>query len=137
MCLGKRKTMFSKEEIDKISEAHQIIKEFDKRLITYCEPIAQKLGWSYVDAVTFANNYVHVSVSWFGPYQSENHDVITFPTSWLVKDPEEIANMLYLEQQAKNILEKEKQDQCLKNKALVMENIKAKLTDEEKKALGL
>jgi hypothetical protein len=82
--------IFTKAQVEKIKDAYQKVSQYDTMLTDFFQPIIQELGWTNIDNITVHANEVAIKVSWYGPYQSENHDIIYCPNHLLTKTHAEV-----------------------------------------------
>ncbi len=124
--------MFSKMEIDRFAKCFQEYHEIKDTLLQYCNLIARSIDFDDASDVNVNNDEVCFIANWYGPYQSENHELIVFPISLLEKDSYTVAD--YLRKQRKS-----KQEQIDKEFELITQTKKQvllKLTPDERKILG-
>ena len=125
--------MFTPAEIERAAAVFVEVAATKERLKTFCRPACLALDFHEVTDVAMEDGSVFFHVSYYGSFQSDNHEVFEFANDWLTKDPHLIAEFLRNKRAEKQRLAKEGNDHTAALRASVL----SKLTKEERRAIGV
>ena len=107
--------MFTVNEIENMVKVSDQCNEIVDKLTAYCDIIAIALGYNGgATKVWLSDEAVNFTAEWYGSYQSYDSKSFSFPLTLLTKPAEEVTAVLLDIVKKENALEKEKQDNWLK-----------------------
>lgn len=76
--------MYSLPEVAQMQALYARFRSVEEELLVFCSEVAKLLGWQGAERVELKADTVVFRAYWYGSYQSEDHELFSFPADYLV-----------------------------------------------------